>query len=398
MLCLFLCAHAGKYLTRLKLAVAPRLAYERERLVLASTSDGKGGASWPGVRHWVRYCLWGRGVSPVRSVDEASSRWEKIDEETLVMDFTLWLVYCDPTGRGISPKTAQQYVYQVQSWHRVQPKSGGSLGGGIELRRWKALCKALRKEIGDGKPRRRWGVRTQHLAQAMRQELAGGTATEQNWRAALTVAFCGLMRGGEFALQDQQIFESVNCLTRADVRFFRSQGVLHAAVQMRQLKTTRSLRGKPVEMVLRGGGTLIDPVAELWRLFELDPVAEVDRESTPLFRMADGCAFKVSGVRAMVKALMASVGCDPRRFGAHSLRIGGATAALAAGVDPAVIRCMGRWSSDVYEIYMRLSREAAARVSTVVASTGFHDMERGFQTDALDEAVRIPMLDADMDE
>ena len=124
---------------------------------------------------------------------------------------------------------------------------------------------------------------------------------------------------------------------------------------------------------------------------------------------------------------MASVGCDPRRFGAHSLRIGGATAALAAGVDPAVIRCMGRWPSDVYEIYMRLSRETAARVSTVVASIGFHDMERGFQThrsqssvknnlssgtswvpivwlilasetDALDEAVRIPMLDADMDE
>ena len=314
------------------------------------------------------------------------------------MDFTLWLVYCKPTGRNIAPKTAQQYVYQVQSWHRVQPRSGGTLCGGMEMRRWKALGKALRKEIGDGAPRQRWGVRTQHLAQALQQELAGGSATEQNWRAALTVAFCGLMRGGEFALQDRQAFDAVNHLTRADVRFFREKGVLHAAIQMRQLKTTRSLRGKPVELVLRGGGTLIDPVAELWRLFELDSVPAQARATTPLFRKADGGAFTVSGVRAMVKALMASVGCDPRRFGAHSVRIGGATAALAAGIDPAVIRCMGRWSSDVYEIYMRLSREAAARVSTIVASTEFHDLERGFQTEALDEAINIPMYDVDIDD
>ena len=253
-----------------------------------------------------------------------------------------------------------------------------------------------RADVGDGEAPRRWGVRTQHLAQALAQELAGGSAQEQNWRAALTVAFCGLLRGGEMALQDGQAFDAVNHLTRADVRFFRSQGVLHAAIKMRQLKSTRSLRGKTVEIVLRSGGTLIDPVAELWRLFELDPVAKSDLGSMPLFRTADGGAFTVSGVRAMVKALMASVGCDPRRFGAHSLRIGGATAALAAGVDPAVIRCMGRWSSDVYETYTRLCRETATRMSVAVASTEFHDMERGFETDALDEAVCIPVMDADL--
>jgi hypothetical protein len=92
------------------------------------------------------------------------------------------------------------------------------------------------------------------------------------------------------------------------------------------------------------------------------------------------------------------VGCDPALFGAHSLRIGGATAALAAGVDPAIIRCLGRWSSDVYEIYMRLSRETATRVSVAVASTAFHDLERGFSTDALDEVAEVPMHDVDLDD
>ena len=56
----------------------------------------------------------------------------------------------------------------------------------------------------------------------------------------------------------------------------------------------------------------------------------------------------------MVKAMnMASIGLDPARFGAHSLRIGGATAALAAGLSPATIRAAGRWASDVYMLYTR---------------------------------------------
>ena len=32
----------------------------------------------------------------------------------------------------------------------------------------------------------------------------------------------------------------------------------------------------------------------------------------------------------------------------------------------------------------------------MVASTPFHDLERGFQTDALDEAAEIPMHDVDL--
>ena len=79
----------------------------------------------------------------------------------------------------------------------------------------------------------------------------------------------------------------------------------------------------------------------------------------------------------MVKALMASIGADPRRFGAQSLRIGGATAALAGGVEPSVIRVCGRWSSDTAEIYMRLTRQAASRFSVLIGSTPFDDVERG---------------------
>ena len=50
---------------------------------------------------------------------------------------------------------------------------------------------------------------------------------------------------------------------------------------------------------------------------------------------------------------MTAIGQDPAQYGAHSYRIGGATALFAAGADPMVIRTMGRWSSDCYRLYVR---------------------------------------------
>ena len=50
---------------------------------------------------------------------------------------------------------------------------------------------------------------------------------------------------------------------------------------------------------------------------------------------------------------MLVAGENPAHFGTHSYRIGGATALFAAGADPLVIRTMGRWSSDIYRLYVR---------------------------------------------
>ena len=107
-----------------------------------------------------------------------------------------------------------------------------------------------------------------------------------------------------------------------------------------------------------------------------DPVPECEEGRTPLFRTADGAAITVGNLRRVVKLLMERLGLDPRRFGAHSLRIGGATAALAAGLSPAAIRAAGRWGSDVYQIYTRLSAEAAHGLAPTIGSADFEDSER----------------------
>ena len=46
---------------------------------------------------------------------------------------------------------------------------------------------------------------------------------------------------------------------------------------------------------------------------------------------------------------------------------------------------LGRWSSDVAELYMRMTRQAAGQISAVVGSTAFDDIESlTFRTEELE--------------
>ena len=238
----------------------------------------------------------------------------------------------------------------------------------------------------------RYGVRTQHLSEVIAKHLSGPLPDDANWAAALAVGFCGLMRGAEFSLQPKETFNPLLHLTRADVSFRRTAaGSKYVVIMMRQAKLKPG-RGKDVPLLLAGGGTLLDPVAALERLWALDPVPPDQLASTPLFRTAAGGAIRVSQVRGMVQLLMSMLGLDPDRFGAHSLRIGGATAGLAGKLSEHTLRAAGRWQGDAMSLYTRASKEAMMSIATIVGSTAFEDIERG---EFVDEELMLTSKDLD---
>ena len=368
----------------------------RANYVNAAMADKNGGAMTPAVRHYLRFCVYGRHVSPMRETDVSDPLAMKVADEAFLMDFALWLVLSKPSGRSISVNTAAKYVSTVKAWHLR--RFHRRIGADLELASLKDMLKGLRRELGVPPKRVRYCVRTQDLAKAMSTAYAPlahgvGDDTERlnrlNKKAALSTAFCGLLRAAEMALQPGETWHPELNLSRADVKFhYDEHGALYAVLMMRPCKNGKYMRGKTVPIVLAGGGTLIDPVSALWELYAGDPVPEAVEHVTPLFRLrgrGTTGSLTVDQVRIEIKTLMSSLGLDPARFGAHSLRIGGATAAAAAGVPPSVIRVMGRWNSDIFEIYTRLTQQAAARMTGVIGSTAFDDLERGaFHTEELE--------------
>ena len=345
----------------------------RRRFLQACTADASGGLRSTGVRWWLKYCVGARGIEPYTVLTQQSPLSDKVEAENLLMDFAIWLALSRPSGRQIAARTIRKYVSQVRSWHLREFRT--DLTGGLDPKLISDLIKGIERLVQQPARRRRWGVRTQDLAEAIRRHLSAPEATAANWAAALTVAFCGLLRGGEFAVGSGDVFDPTRHLTRADVTFVHdAKG--RKCLQLRMRVGKSASPEKDTLILLGGGGSLLDPVAAVERLLALDPVPRAHDACTPLFRSADGSALTVRGVRAMIKLLMASLGLDERRFGAHSLRIGGATAGLAAGLSPAALRAAGRWSSDVYQLYARASAQALQLIATVVGSTPFEDLER----------------------
>ena len=79
---------------------------------------------------------------------------------------------------------------------------------------------------------------------------------------------------------------------------------------------------------------------------------------------------------AALRAVIERQGLDPREYALHSGRIGGATRLAAMGLSTYDIQRQGRWKSQAVGMYIRINKEAEARVSKALASSA---MGKGIQ-------------------
>jgi hypothetical protein len=314
--------------------------------LMHSMASGDMGVNSTGVKRWKRFC--GEfNYSPTRVLDPNAPLAAKLREEWVAMRYIAWLV----EDEGLLPRTAATYFSQVQGWHAKE--HGIKLAGGIKLNRLPAMLKGLRRVYCDGGRKVRRGITPQALRDALDTLYPDASNVEHaNIRAALTLAFQGLLRGAEFATDGK--FNPKTGMTRADVATLTAERLV---VMMRPCKNMQHLTGKTCPLIIGGGGFYVDAVREMQNLLKVDPVASDAAARTPLFRIGapgqERSALSTRYVLAITKSLMRTVGEDPSQFGAHSYRIGGATALFAAGADPTIIRTMGRWSSDCYRLYVR---------------------------------------------
>ena len=335
--------------------------------LMHASVKGDMGAKSTGVRRWKAFCA-SEGISFARALETYAPLRLKLQEEWLCMRFIASLV---ETG-SVSPSSAATYFGQVQGWHAKE--YGVKLAAGMKLNRLPQMLKGLRRTMGDDSRRVRRGVSPQDLKRAMDKCLDPSNVVHANIRAAVSLAFQGLLRGAEFAVDGK--FNPRTDMTRADMSSISAQRLV---VMMRPCKNMQHLTGKTVPLIIGAGGTLIDAVSEMANLLRVDPVSAAEAPLTPMFRQEGGAALTTRRVREWTAALMASIDLDPAQFGAHSYRIGGATALFAAGADPTIIRTMGRWSSDCYRLYVRACFQQTLNWSRVCGSQEVHDVAAEFE-------------------
>lgn len=289
------------------------------------------------------------------------------------------------TGRPLAVATVSAYVSLAKT--ELSAQLGFELVGTSE-RRLRRIFKAMRRAEPVRSRRKRRGLRGRHLRKAFSIEkpwvpaVGGAGATDASGRDVVAAEYrqriaewAAVATGREAVARGSELCTgNAPGPTRADLTFEHDRHGETATLWLRPLKKRGREEATKVPIVFAkfdGGGS--DTYAALKRMVDADPVPVSRRAKTPLFRNANGTGMALAHYRKVVRRIAAALGFDPKHFGTHSPRIGGATD--IGDESPLMLQAKGRWAGDLGKIYSRLTRRGLVRASRAMQHRGSRDME-----------------------
>ena len=164
---------------------------------------------------------------------------------------------------------------------------------------------------------------------------------------AFTLAFFGFLRCSEFTYQGVTHYRSQLDLSTDAISFYPSLANLqHMSVTLKASKTDFFRQGNTLT-IARTPASLC-AVTAMQNFF-----LAVQPPPGPLFSFQSGRLLTRSSVSALLRDAARHAGLPYKSLKGHSFRIGAGSAAAAAGLPGWLIKVLGRWSSDCYQLYIR---------------------------------------------
>jgi hypothetical protein len=317
------------------------------------------------VRKWLRLCA-RRKANPIRVCPATANQ----DQFALMSEFLLMAFADEVVNKdGNLPSTAAQYISAIRTWH--ENLTGLEIAKGIKQARLKKQLKSLTRKKGRKRKVRKAVTRAMLLQ--LKEYMDLSNPEHANMWLLIVLAFRFLLRPGEVVKGAGKWDPAVH-LTRADIKW--ASGANHGTLLMRPLKKGPGQR-KDCEIPFpddRGADlSIVDAFAAV---NTADPVKGGMENTTPMCRWPDKKRpMTVPDVRKLVKWMAMLCELDPSEWNGHSLRIGGATALHAAGCPELVIKTIGRWSSDIFQIYARAELHQLLDYSAKMAEVNAKTLE-----------------------
>ena len=171
--------------------------------------------------------------------------------------------------------------------------------------------------------------------------------------AAITTAFFGFLRISEYTSPKKTSHDPSTTLLFNDLALKTHSATVH----IKTSKTDPFRHG--VTIRLQANNTDLCPVHALRAYCAIHPT-----RSGPLFSFRNGSFL----TRADINNILKSTSNGAANISSHSLRIGAASTAAAMGYPKYLIQSMGRWSSDCFRRYIRISDATIYKASRAMAT------------------------------
>ena len=274
-------------------------------------------------RRFITFCIQDNRLHPSGSVLPAS-------EETLIR-------FCAHLADTLHHSSIKVYLSAVRSLH-VDEGLPDPLVGCLQLRR---VLRGIKRHQGSNQPKRQ--PITSDLMHVIHRSLDFSSHNHTMLWAACCIGFFGFLRAGEFTVNapfDPAIHLSVNDIQADSLSNPKSFRIL-----IKCSKTDPFRQGCFV--YIGTGGQDLCPVRALVQYLHLRGPAP-----GPLFRLADGTPLSRQWLACSIRSIFSSAGV-PGCFSGHSFRIGAATSTATRGIPDHLIKTLGRWSSNAYQLYIR---------------------------------------------
>jgi hypothetical protein len=277
-----------------------------------------------------------------------------------VLIFIDWLA----TVRNLKGATINSYLAGIRQLHIVTGLPAPELRSELV----KLVLKGISNQNGIEKRNRNWAGRLPMTFNAMllfKSLLRNSTLLEPDkalvWAVA-TLAFAGAFRIHEILSKTESTFDPAFTLLVEDVTltYDGQQEILH--IKLKCPKESKSAAATIVDVYQNSGKICAVKAFKKWaQLKTREP-------NLPLFRFESGTPLTGHKMNQIMKSLLGPH-TDPNIgfFGTHSFRIGIATMLGQAGFEDQEIMATGRWSSRVFERYIKLARTKRASVQLTVS-------------------------------
>ena len=176
-------------------------------------------------------------------------------------------------------------------------------------------------------------------------ELLSSRADKVMLESSMSLAFFGCMRAGEICLPDNAIFDAKIHLCVEDVTLQDDKSFV---ILLKSSKTDQFSNG--VKIFVGCSGHKVCAYCSMNKLLRLRSSSP---GSAPLFADLQGNILRRNYFVSTTKLLVSMLGLPSDRFSGHSFRAGSATSGADAGFDNWEIKMLGRWNSEIYNIYLR---------------------------------------------
>ena len=261
------------------------------------------------------------------------------------VDETVLLRFVAALSSSHCGSTIHNYLSAIRSLHIMN----GYPCQFSEFERLKLAVKALKRRSGP--QRKRAPVTVRMLADICRI-LDFKTYEDALLWAMLTMAFFGFLRVSEFTTDGQ--FNPMYHLLREDLRFLADFSSMF--IKIKASKTDPFRQG--CRIVLGATGDCLCPVLAMSLYLSMSRSSE-----GPLFKLLDSRPVSRSWFCSRLQEMVRRIGAEGD-FTSHSLRIGAATRAAEVGLSSALIQILGRWRSDSFKLYVRMSDSQKASVAS----------------------------------